>query len=239
VSPKNRPVREDHERRTDLTRRRYDRVAPVYDLMESFLERRFRAWRRELWRRVDAGTRVLEVGVGTGKNLAVHPFESIVTGIDLSPKMLARAQRRARRLGSQTRLELADVQALPFADGSFDVVVATFVFCSVPDPARGLQEVRRVLRPDGRLLLLEHVLSERRALRAVMRLFDPLTVRISGAHIARETVLNVRAAGFDDLRVADLSLDVVKRIEARASADLRFESAEATKCRGGDAEVDE
>jgi phosphatidylethanolamine/phosphatidyl-N-methylethanolamine N-methyltransferase len=200
----------------DLTRRRYDRIAPLYDLlewpMEFFL---FSPWRRDLWNRVGSGE-VLELGVGTGKNLAHYPASAIVTAVDFSPRMLERARFRARRTGTAVKLELADVQALPYADHSFDTAVTTFVFCSVPDPIAGLREVRRVLRPGGRLIMLEHVLSERRYLRGIMKGLAPLVRRLCGASIDRDTVANVRAAGFSSVTAADLALDIVKRIEAAA-----------------------
>lgn len=199
----------------ERVQRRYDRVAPFYDTLESIMELRAAQWRRDLWSEVTDGD-VLEVGVGTGKNLRFHPAQARVTAIDIAPKMLERAQRRAALEGSSVVLERADVQALRFPDGSFDIAVATFVFCSVPDPVLGLRELRRVLRPGGRLLLLEHVLSERRWLRRIMRGFDPITARLVGAHIARETVASVRDAGFTIREVRDLGLDVVKRIDAVA-----------------------
>ena len=194
-------------------RRRYDRVAPVYDLMEWVMELRFRPWRRALWHGVD-GDRVLELGVGTGKNLPFYPPGARCAALDLSPEMLKRAQRRARRRGIELDLVVGDAQALPFADGRFDVVVATFLFCSVPDPVAGLREARRVLAPGGRLLLLEHVLSRRPVLRRLMRWLDPLPFHIWGAHIDRETDRAVAAAGFELVECEDLSLDVVKRIQA-------------------------
>lgn len=198
---------------TAVTRKRYDRIAPVYDLVEWGMELRFANWRRELWSRL-AGGRILEVGVGTGKNLRFHPTAAEVTAIDLSPGMLWRAHRRTEKLGSQARLEIADVQRLPYEDQTFDAAVATFVFCSVPDPVRGLREVRRVLKPGGRLLMVEHVLSEFPGLRRVMRWLDPVPFHIWGAHIDRETVNSVKAAGFKVNEATNLSLDTVKRIEA-------------------------
>ena len=163
--------------------------------MERGPERRFAPWRAALWRRV-RGQRVLEVGVGTGKNIPYYPEGLKVSAIDLSPRMLEEAKAQAACEGVDVELLEADAQALPFADSSFDVAVATFVFCSVPNPVLGLSELHRVLTPGGQLLLLEHVLSHKPLLRLPMRLLNPLTVRMSGANINRETVENVRRDRF-------------------------------------------
>ena len=202
-------------RATAATRARYDRIAAFYDRMERFSERRFAPMRADLWRRV-RGPRVLEVGVGTGKSMPYYPRGINVIAVDLSPRMLEQARARARRLSVAVELREADAQALPFPDGSFDTAVATFVFCSVPDPALGLKELRRVLVPGGQLLLLEHVLSRRPLLRPLMHVVNPLVVRVVGANIDRETVENVRRAGFADVRVENRWLDIVKLIDARA-----------------------
>jgi SAM-dependent methyltransferase len=202
---------------TRLTRRRYDRIAPVYDALEWMMEWRASRWRRDLWARAEAG-RILELGVGTGKNIRHYPKERDVVAFDISEKMLVRARRKAARYSSPVELGLGDAQALSYPDASFDVVVATFLFCSVPDPVLGLSEALRVLKPGGQLLLLEHVLSRRAALRRIMQWLDPIPFHIWGAHIDRDTADAVRAAGFVDVREANLSLDVVKRIEAKAPA---------------------
>lgn len=115
-----------------------------------------RRWRRQLWCSVPAG-RVLEIGVGTGKNVPSSPAGADVVAIDFSQRMLERAGRRARRLGAGVELSLMDAQALAFRDAAFDAAVATFVFCSVPDPVLGLAQARRGLKPGGRLYLLGHV----------------------------------------------------------------------------------
>jgi len=202
--------------RTELTRQRYDRIAPFYNALEWLMELRFRRWRRELWGNL-AGDAILELGIGTGKNLRFYPSGKNVTAIDLSEKMLERARRRAERLGTRVQLQVADVQALPFEDASFDEVVATFLFCSVPDPVLGLREARRVLRPGGRLLLLEHVISEVPLIRTLMRWFDPIPFRIWGAHIDRDTVANVRTAGFVDIASRSKALGLIQLIKARAA----------------------
>lgn len=202
-------------RATAVTRNRYNRIARIYDRMERASERRFAPLRSELWRRA-RGPRVLEVGVGTGKNMPYYPAGMTMTALDLSPRMLEQARARAARLGLATDLREADAQALPFPDGSFDTIVATFVFCSVPDAVLGLSELRRLLVPGGQLLLLEHVLTRKPLLRPLMRLLNPLIVRMMGANIDRETVENVRRTGFIDLQVEDRVLDIVKLIEAKA-----------------------
>jgi phosphatidylethanolamine/phosphatidyl-N-methylethanolamine N-methyltransferase len=201
------------DRETRLTRRRYDRIAPIYDALEWMMEWRARRWRRDLWSRVGPG-RILEMGVGTGKNIRYYPEERDIVAMDISEKMLAHARRRAERFGSRVELELGDAQALSYPDESFDVVVATFLFCSVPDPVLGLTEARRVLKPGGQLFLLEHVLSRSPVLRPVMKWLDPIPFHIWGAHIDRDTVDNVRHAGFVNVADSNLSLDIVKRIEA-------------------------
>src|SRR5689334_20948230 len=117
--------------------------------------------------------------------------------------MLERARTKAQEQDIKVELREADVQALPFKDGSFDTVIATCVFCSVPDPVLGFEEVRRVLAPGGQMVLLEHVLSHRRVLRLLMRILNPLVVRLAGANINRETIENLYRAGFTNLEVKE------------------------------------
>jgi len=199
-------------RETIAVQRRYDRLAAIYDLREGLVERlRFASWRRRLWSKVDGG-RILEVGVGTGKNIPYYPQGASIVAIDLSPRMLKRARARASK--SAAGLALMDAQALAFPDGSFDWVVASFVFCSVPDPLRGLQDVRRVLRPGGKVALLEHVLSGHPVLKFLMNLANLLVVRLSGANINRDTKANVERAGLRLLSEEELFIDVVKLVIA-------------------------
>ena len=206
------------DRATETTRRRYDRLSRTYDLMEWAAERRaFEGYRRRLWSLVE-GRRILEVGVGTGKNIPFYPGGAEVTAIDLSPGMLDKARRRAAELGSSVELREMDVQDLDFPDGGFDAVLTTFVFCSVPDAVRGLREMRRVLRPGGQLLMLEHVLSRRPVLGRAMQVVNPAVVRIMGANIDRRTRESIEAAGFLIEQETYLWLDIVKLFQARSPA---------------------
>ncbi|MCL4459152.1 MAG: methyltransferase domain-containing protein [Chloroflexi bacterium] len=200
---------------TKLTARvkaRYDRIAPFYDLLSSWLEGAS-AWYERLWAEV-SGSRILEIGVGTGKNFPYYPAGAEVTAIDLSPAMLARAKERVQREGRTVDLRLMDAQCLEFPDDTFDSVVTSFVFCSVPDPILGLREAGRVCKPEGRLVLLEHVRSET-ILGPFMDLLNPLVVFLHGANINRRTVDNVRRAGLRIQRVDNLALDIVNLIIAQ------------------------
>lgn len=199
--------------RTETIRRRYDRVAAIYDLMESPMEKMgMGSWRQELIKRAQG--RGLEVGVGTGKNIEFYPENVKFTGIDISPKMLARARLRAERLGVQVELMEMDAQNLQFPDATFDTVIATCVFCSVPDPVQGLREIARVCKPEGEILFLEHVRSQQWILGPMMDFLNPVTVGLWGANINRNTVANIIAAGMYIVEQRDLSHDIVKQIIA-------------------------
>lgn len=200
---------------TERTRARYERIAPLYDRIEALAEGRYQPWRERLWSLVE-GPKVLEVGVGTGKNMPFYPEGVEVTAIDLTPGMVERAHRRAEALKIDVDLQLGDVQELACPDNVFDDVVATFVFCSVPDPVLGLREVARVVKPGGQVLLLEHVRAANPVFGALMDVANPVVVRIVGANINRRTVENVRRSGLHLDQVEDLDMGgIFKLIVAR------------------------
>jgi ubiquinone/menaquinone biosynthesis C-methylase UbiE len=207
------------EEETIVARKRYNRAARFYDVEQAVGERLiFRRLRRQFWAKAPAAGSILEVGVGTGVNMAYYPAEAHVTAIDISDRMLARAKQRAERRHAAVDLALMDAQHLDFPDGTFDAVVATCVFCSVPDPVAGLREAWRVLKPGGKLLLLEHVRSDNAVLGKVMDLVNPLMVRMSGANINRRTLENLRRAGVKDFDASSRTSGIVKLIEARKPA---------------------
>jgi ubiquinone/menaquinone biosynthesis C-methylase UbiE len=179
---------------TSTTRPVYDRVARFYDLYTTPMEALGgRKARRRLFGR--ARGRILELGIGTGLNLPSYPAAAELTGVDISPRMLDRARRRASVLSRNVRLEVADIENLPFADHSFDTVTAACVFCSVADPVRGLREAARVVRTDGQVLLYEHVRPDNPVLGRVADLVSPVTRALFGPELNRRTEHSIEVAG--------------------------------------------
>ena len=156
----------------------YARIAKVYDLTfgPTLHPGRLQAIQRM---GIKSGERVLEVGVGTGINLSLYPKNCTVTGIDFSGPMLEIARERAERKEVQNvRLLQMDAADMKFADNSFDIVYAPYVISVVPDPVTVAQEMLRVCRPGGRVIVLNHFLSPNRLLSRIERLICPLTIHI-------------------------------------------------------------
>jgi ubiquinone/menaquinone biosynthesis C-methylase UbiE len=196
---------------TEKTKKRYNRVSRFYDLFEGLEKSKMTQWRMALWK--EAKGKILEVGVGTGRNISYYPDGAEVTAIDFSKKMLERARKRASDLGRKVDFRLMDVQELAFDDGVFDTVITSCVFCSVPDPVKGLKEIRRVCKKNGKILMLEHVRSKKPIIGGFMDFLNPIVVRLVGANINRDTVKNLQWAGLKVEVEKDLLLDIVKHLQ--------------------------
>jgi ubiquinone/menaquinone biosynthesis C-methylase UbiE len=205
--------------KVDDNRRFWDDVAPRYDRAMRFLERfQFRGGREWVCSRAHGD--VLEVAVGTGLNLGLYPADARLTGVDLSPGMLAQARSRSAATGRPIELKEADIAALPFGDGTFDTVVSTLAMCAVPDEEVAILEVRRVLRPGGTLLLLDHIVSNWWPIRAGQRLVELYTIPHGGEHMTRRPRPIVERAGFVIEESERLKAGTVERIFAKRRESL-------------------
>lgn len=194
-------------KQTETIKRRYNRISGVFDLMDHMMKEE---WRKELIQQADG--RVLEVGVGTGTNLKYYSKEVQVTGIDFSPNMLKRAREKANRLPVDIQLLEMDVQNLEFADNTFDTVVSTCVFCSVPDPVQGLKEIRRVTKPNGKIIMLEHMRSENQIIGKFMDILNPIGLHFIGANINRRTIDNIHSSNMKIVKQEFLLSSILRKL---------------------------
>lgn len=198
----------------ERVRRIYDASALSYDRMIRLPELLLFGSGRT-WATGRAAGRTLEVAVGTGRNLPYYRRDVPLTGVDVSRQMLDLARQRAARLRREVDLQVADAQALPFADGCFDTVVATLAVCSIPDDRAAVAEMSRVLRPGGSLVLLEHVRSPLAPVRAVQRALNPLFQRVQADHLLREPERRVQEVGMDLIHLQRSKLGIVLQLVAR------------------------
>jgi len=197
----------------DRLRQLWDKYAPRYDRDMTFFERLQFAGGRQ-WVCSQATGDVLEVAIGTGRNLPFYPESTRLTGIDLSPAMLHIARTRAADAGVGVDLRESDAQALPFDDASFDTVVCTLGLCGIPDDRAAVAEMFRVLRPGGKLLLLDHIGSDRRWLHLGQGLLEKITVRMLGDYQTRRPLPLVEQAGFHIEHTERLKIGTVERVRA-------------------------
>lgn len=192
----------------------WDRNAGMYDLMSLPMEHMmgFGKARAKLFEGLTG--RVLEVGVGTGRNISYYPREVAVIAMDISKNMLSKAKDRAKKLSRDVSFEVSDVEDLSYEDGSFDAVVATGVFCCVPDQVRGFKEIKRVLKEDGKIVLLEHI-RPGGLLGWLFDFLDPLVHRLMGLHINRRTLDSIKKAGLTIIREENIFSDWVKLVVAK------------------------
>jgi ubiquinone/menaquinone biosynthesis C-methylase UbiE len=205
--------REAFERETNRVRAVQDKQAPKYDRQISFFERILFGDGRA-WVCSQARGQVLELACGTARNLPFYGEDVELTGIELSPEMLAIGRQRAESLGHPADLRVGDVQTLEFPDQSFDTVTCTLGFCTIPDTRAAAAEAFRVLRPGGQLLLLEHVRSPNAIVRGAQRLLEPLAVRFEADHLLRDPVDYLPSVGFEIDQVQRSKWGIVERLRA-------------------------
>jgi ubiquinone/menaquinone biosynthesis C-methylase UbiE len=205
---------------TERVRRYYERIAHRYDEYVGYFEKLLVGDGRR-WVCSQARGEVLELAVGTGRNLPYYPADVRLTGVDLTPAMLAIARQRANDLGREVELRVGDAQNLDLPDARFDTVVATLALSSIPDDRRAVAEVWRVLRPGGQFLVLEHVCSPLLPVRLLQRVLDPIFVRCYGDHLLREPLDHLAAAGFVVDRVERSKGGMIERLVARKPAMIQ------------------
>ncbi len=167
-----------HVMDTTTIKRAYERLSPVYDLL---FDKIFHPGRVEAVKLLglQPADHVLEVGIGTGLNLPLYPRHCQITGVDLSEPMLRKAEEKVRELGlSNVTLRVMDAQHLLFPDSHFDHVLAAYTISVVPDPVRTLQEIKRVCRPGGRIVILNHFQSEKKVLGTIEELMAPFCMKL-------------------------------------------------------------
>ena len=194
----------------DGTRQKWDTTSRVFDLLAFAEERRFGPHKRRLLSKMHGTT--LMVAAGTGNDFQHFPPDQQITAIDISPRMLERAAKKAASYSGSIELRELDVCALPFPDDNFDTVATVCTFCSVPRPIAGLRELYRVLKPGGQLLMFEHVRSKIGVLGILLDLMTQLS-RHFGPDFNRDTSSNVLKAGFAIRLEENIYLDIVKIIE--------------------------
>lgn len=201
---------------TAQIRRFYEQAADRYDQGMDLMDRLLFAAGRVATCSLAAG-KTVEIGIGTGRNLPLYPAGIELTGIDLSPAMLDVARKRAEQHGITVHVQEGDAQALPFDEASFDTAVSTLTLCTVPDCEKAAVEARRVLRPGGRFLLLEHVRSPIRPVRWIEQLLNPLMEHFEGDHLLRDPMDYLDRAGFTVEHCERSKWGIVEQVVARAT----------------------
>ena len=192
---------------TDRIRRIYDRRAATAPSAKGDANLR--------WLCGGAEGETLEIGIGRGRTLPFYPPDVHLSGIELSRVALEVAKSRANELGISANLRQGDAASLPYPDAHFDTVVFSFVLCTIPDDRRAVAEAVRVLRPGGRLILVEHVRSPNVVMRTIERLLEPITLRRMADHLLREPLDHLLAEGLGIELLERRWLGVIERIAAR------------------------
>lgn len=199
---------------TERIRRLYEKEAPKYDRAMGRWDRILFAGTRE-WVCAQASGDVLEIAIGTARNLPFYPPDVRLTGVELSPAMLEVARKKTKETGREADLRLGDAEALDFEAESFDTVICTYSLCTIPDDGAAVREAKRVLRPGGKFVLAEHVRSPVGVVGAIERLIEPLAIRFGGDHLTREPLEHLAAEGFIVEKVERSKLGIVELVRAR------------------------
>ncbi len=200
-----------------VTKQKWDNAAATFDFMSSYgPERRWEPFKRTFFSAMQG--KILFLAVGTGLDIPFFPPNQDIIGLDISSKMLERAKARVAKYQGKIELHEMDVHDLPFPDGTFDQVFTSCTFCSVPNPVRGLETLKRVLKPGGELRMFEHTGSRYYPFKLLLNMMNPLAKRL-GPEVNRDTLSNVQQAGFNIRQVNHIFLDVVKTIVAEAPGE--------------------
>jgi ubiquinone/menaquinone biosynthesis C-methylase UbiE len=188
---------DQRQRQNARLRKAWDKGAKTYDKQMGWAERRIFGGGNREWACSRAQGEMLEVAVGTGLNLPLYDSGVNVTGIELSKEMLERARRRAAKHDLEADLREGDAHALPFDNASFDTVVCTFALCEIPDVPQAVAEMKRVLKPGGNLVLVDHVRSKSRAVFVIQKAIEQLSARLFGDYQTRRPLDEVLRQGFE------------------------------------------
>lgn len=205
----------DIERANEKVRRSWAKQAPRYDKSIGFFERRVFGRSHRPWACAKASGETLEVAVGTGLNLALYPEDIALTGLDLSPEMLAIARERSAELDRAIDLREGDAHDLPFENDSFDTIVCTYSLCNIPDPQLAVNEMKRVLKPGGQLILVDHIRAASRLVLWLQKTVEFFSARLEGEHMTRRPAQQVESASLDIVQRERLGLSgIVERLVA-------------------------
>ncbi|MGL5088091.1 MAG: class I SAM-dependent methyltransferase [Cetobacterium sp.] len=195
------------------TKDKYTRIAKIFDKIESKMP--MNSFKKSAVQLLEG--KILEVGIGSGAVLSYYKKDADVTGIDFSVGMLELAGEKAIKLKlNNLKLLEMDIENMTFEDEVFDSIFSSCVFCTVPNPERGINEVYRVLKKGGKAVFIEHMKSENKIINFALSILNILTIRVLGTSLLRETEKSIRAAGFSEVVSKNLMLnDVVRLIIAK------------------------
>lgn len=191
---------------------KYNRISSVYDFLKRGDMRRWKQVQIDFFSQLHG--KILYVGIGPGPEIVNFPPGLDIVAIDLSRNMMELARERAANYRGKFKLINMNVESLGFPDNSFDSVLTVCVFCTVENPVQGLEELRRVLKPDGKLFMFEHVISKNPVYALSLKWFSLFTTMLSGTHLDRDTAANLGKAGFKIESNRNVYLDIVKTLVA-------------------------